>query len=184
MPLSVSLYYASHDGQTRRIAVAIAEGLRKQGHVSIVTDLGERQPDAAEIAAAGVVVVVVAIRYGHPLPAARRMLESHRNALTDKPLAMISVNLTARKPGKRSVEGSPYLRKWVRRARLSPALAVAVAGMLDYPRYGWFDRMMIRLIMKITGGPTDPTTTVEFTDWQQVEALAEAIAALARQRDG
>ena len=62
---------------------------------------------------------------------------------------------------------------------LRPRIATAVPGMLDYPRYGWFDRMMIRLIMKITGGPTDPKLTVEFTDWDLVDALADEIAALA-----
>ncbi len=45
------------------------------------------------------------------------------------------------------------------------------AGKLDYPKYGPFDRFMIRFIMWITKGPTDPTTVVEFTDWQQVEAF-------------
>ncbi len=183
MPLPISLYYASHDSQTRRIAQRIAQRLTESGAAVALCDLGERQPDKDEIAAAGVVAVAAAIRYGHPLPAAREMLKRHRDALTAKPLAMISVNLTARKPGKRSLAGSPYLRKWVRRARLSPAVAAAVAGMLDYPRYGLFDRLMIQLIMKITGGPTDPALTVEFTDWDQVDALAADIAALAT-RDG
>ena len=37
---------------------------------------------------------------------------------------------------------------------------------------------MIRLIMWITGGPTDPATVVEFTDWQQVEAFAQVVSEL------
>jgi menaquinone-dependent protoporphyrinogen oxidase len=35
---------------------------------------------------------------------------------------------------------------------------------------------MIRLIMWITKGPTDPKAVVEFTDWQQVEAFGRLIA--------
>jgi menaquinone-dependent protoporphyrinogen oxidase len=34
---------------------------------------------------------------------------------------------------------------------------------------------MIRLIMWITGGPTDPKRVVEFTDWRQVEAFGRVI---------
>jgi menaquinone-dependent protoporphyrinogen oxidase len=34
--------------------------------------------------------------------------------------------------------------------------------------YGFLDRTMIRFIMWMTKGPTDPNTNVEFTDWDQV----------------
>jgi len=179
MPLPISLYYASHDGHARRIAARIETRLRETGCAVAATDLTERQPDAAEIAAAGVVAVVAAIRYGYHLPPARAMVQTHRALLAAKPLAVISVNLTARKPEKRSLERCVYLRKWMARMRLKPAVAAAVAGMLDYPRYGRFDRFMIRLIMTLTKGPTDPTLTIEFTDWDQVDGLAAEISRLA-----
>jgi menaquinone-dependent protoporphyrinogen oxidase len=178
MPSPLLLCYASHDGQTRRIAERIAARLATRGVAATPVDLGARQPDAAEVAAASAVAVIAAIRYGHHLPPARAFVTAHRDRLAQKPLAMVSVNLTARKPEKRTVAGSVYLRKWVETSGLRPQVTAAVAGMLDYPRYGWFDRMMIRLIMKITGGPTDPTVTVEFTDWDLVDALADEIATL------
>jgi menaquinone-dependent protoporphyrinogen oxidase len=34
---------------------------------------------------------------------------------------------------------------------------------------------MIRLIMFITHGPTDPGRSYEFTDWVKVEAFGEAV---------
>jgi menaquinone-dependent protoporphyrinogen oxidase len=37
---------------------------------------------------------------------------------------------------------------------------------------------MIRLIMLMTGGPTDPRGVYEFTDWHRVEAFADTIANL------
>jgi menaquinone-dependent protoporphyrinogen IX oxidase len=44
---------------------------------------------------------------------------------------------------------------------------------------------MIRLIMKLTGGPTDPNLCVEFTAWPKVDAIAARIAELhARARAG
>lgn len=180
MPSPLLLCYASHDGQTRRIAERIAARLEGAGFAAALTDLGARQPEAAEVADAPAVVVLAAIRYGHHLPPARAFLTRHRDRLADKPLAVLSVNLTARKPEKRTLEGNAYLRKWMAQARLRPQVAAAVAGMLDYPRYGWFDRMMIRLIMKITGGPTDPKAKVEFTDWAAVDGLADDIARLVR----
>lgn len=180
---SVLLCYASRDGQTRRIAERMAARVARRGVAVELVDLAERQPQAPEVAAAAAVAVVAAIRYGHHLPPARRFLAAHRDRLAEKPLAAISVNLTARKPEKRTVEGSVYLRNWLKEIRLRPQVAAAVAGKLDYPRYRWFDRLMIRLIMKITGGPTDPNVSIEYTDWEAVDRLGDDIARLAEAAD-
>ena len=50
------------------------------------------------------------------------------------------------------------------------------AGALRYPRYSWYDRVMIRLIMKMTGGETDTSKEVVYTDWKQVANFAREVA--------
>jgi menaquinone-dependent protoporphyrinogen oxidase len=50
------------------------------------------------------------------------------------------------------------------------------AGKLDYPRYGFWDRQIIRFIMLLTKGPTDPRAVVEFTDWHEVERFARTVS--------
>jgi menaquinone-dependent protoporphyrinogen oxidase len=52
------------------------------------------------------------------------------------------------------------------------------AGKIDYPSLGPMDRTMIRFIMWMTKGPTDPTQVVEFTDWEKVEEFGRMVAAL------
>ena len=59
-----------------------------------------------------------------------------------------------------------------------PQLGAAFAGKIDYRKYKSVDRFMIRFIMWLTDGPTDPSTAVEFTDWTKVEAFATEVAAL------
>jgi menaquinone-dependent protoporphyrinogen oxidase len=93
-------------------------------------------------------------------------------------LVFLSVCLAARKPSRGTAAGNPYLRKAIARHRLTPALAVAVAGRLDYPRYSWLDRQMIRFIMTLTGGPTDPGASIEYTAWDVVDDVALRIAEL------
>lgn len=172
------LYYASHDGQSRRIAERIAARLAAAGIAVAPQDLAEVTPSAAELATVPLVAAVLAIRYGKHLPQSARLIAALRACPAPPPLALASVCLTARKAGKDTAEGNVYLRKFIARNRLEPALATAIAGRLDYPRYGFFDRLAIRLIMLMTGGPTDPTATVEFTDWAKVDAFADRIAAL------
>jgi len=96
-------------------------------------------------------VLVAAIRYGRHLPEAERFLAIYRSLSSPPPLALASVNLVARKTVKTTVAGNPYLRKFIARHRLAPAVAVAFAGRLDYRRYGWLDRQIIRFIMLLTG---------------------------------
>ena len=169
------LLYASRDGQARRIADRIAARLTAAGKPVAARNVADTDPQAID----GFLVVVAAVRYGRHLPEASRFFAAFRNLPSPPPLVLLSVNLTARKPGKQSPERNPYLRKELRRYALKPLLTEAIAGRLDYPRYTRFDRFMIRFIMRITGGPTDPAAVVEFTDWDRVDALTDRISQLA-----
>lgn len=175
----IAIYFASHDGQTGKIVGCIAEHLATQGIDASLTDLsvGISPPVDTQ---ADLVLLAAAIRYGVHLRDARLFLKRLRVELSDEHIAVISVNLTARKPGRQTAEGNVYLRNWLKRTGLRPAMAAAVAGRLDYPAYRWFDRMMIQAIMTISGGPTDRNTVVEYTDWAEVEKLATALAALVK----
>ncbi|WP_319533168.1 menaquinone-dependent protoporphyrinogen IX dehydrogenase [uncultured Cohaesibacter sp.] len=179
---TIAIYYASQDGQARKISSFLAGQISKSDQQQItvsLNDLASGRPSEGDIGDIDIIVVVAAIRYGRHLKPADQFLQRHVDHLSGKRLVLLSVNLTARKPHKRSVENSVYLKKWLERhPRLSPVLVRAIAGRLDYPRYSFFDRLMIRLIMSITKGPTDPSATIEFTDWEQVRELADEIAAI------
>ncbi len=174
----VALFYATRDGQSRRIAERIASGLAVHGIPAVPQDLAVIPPASSSLAAARLAVLVAAVRYGAPLPEAEQFLASFGKLREPPQLVLLSVNLTARKPGKDTAEGNPYLRKSIARHRLAPALALAIAGRLEYPRYSWRDRQLIRFIMMLTGGPTDPKTCIDYTPWDVVDRVALQIAAL------
>lgn len=179
-PPRLAFYYATRDGQSRRIAEHIVRRLAEAGIGASAQDLAAAQRADLDLAAAAVVVLVAAVRYGRHLPEADRFLALYGSLPSPPPLALASVNLTARKPGKTSVTGNTYLRKVIARHRLAPAVAVAFAGRLDYQRYGWRDRWIIRFIMLLTGGPTDPTACIEYTSWRAVDDFAAAVIELMR----
>jgi menaquinone-dependent protoporphyrinogen oxidase len=174
----IALYYATHDGQARRIAEHIARRLESGVIAAPLNAAGPTAP--AELAAASVIALVAAVRYGKHLPEADRFLAAYSSLASPPPLALASVNLTARKPEKTTATGNTYLRKTIARHRLAPALAVAFAGRLDYRRYSWRDRQIIRFIMLLTGGPTDPDTSIEYTSWPAVDEFAARIVELQR----
>ena len=135
-------------------------------------------PAPQKLAEARLATVVAAVRYGRHLLEAEQFLAIYQTLRAPPPLVFLSVNLTARKPGKDTAEGNVYLRRSIARRRLAPALALAIAGRLDYARYGWLDRQMIRFIMTLTGGPTDLGAVVEYTPWNVVDDVALRIADL------
>ena len=180
---TISLYYATRDGQARRIADTIFRRLAETATLPAPRDLARTPPRAQELAEASLIVLVAAVRYGRHLPEADRFLAAYRALPAPPPLALASVNLSARKPGKTDRNGNPYLRKLIARHRLAPVLAVAFAGRLDYPRYRWLDRQIIRFIMLLTGGPTDPETSIEYTSWSVVDEFAARIAGLRVRHD-
>lgn len=175
----VPIYVATRDGQSERIAQHVFRWLTDHGIAAELRVLPAEGPVLGVQADAPAVVVIAAVRYGRHLPEAEAFLARYGAAAAPRstpPLALASVNLTARKAGRQSAEENPYLRKAIRRLGLRPAVALAIAGRLDYPRYKWFDRQMIRLIMAMTGGPTDGRACVEYTSWDQVDAFASAVA--------
>lgn len=169
---TIALSYSTTDGQTLRICQRLQQTLVAAGHAA---QLIEIRSGAEALPAADMVVVGASIRYGHYRPALLRFVRAQRDALSRLPNAFFSVNLVARKPGRDQVETNPYVQKFLRSSPWQPELRAVFAGKLDYSRCTPLDRQIIRLIMWMTGGPTDPKACVEFTDWAQVERFAQAL---------
>jgi menaquinone-dependent protoporphyrinogen oxidase len=175
---TIAIVYATRDGQSKRIAERIAERLGDHGATRSLHALrlgAEPEIDAESDA----IVAVLAVRYGRVLPEAREFLQGFAGRQASPPLALALVNLVARNPSRRGPETNPYLRQTLARYRLKPALATAFGGRLNYPKYRFFDRQIIRLIMAMTGGVADGRSDIDYTDWAEVDSFAATVIALA-----
>lgn len=176
----VLLVYASHFGQAKQITLAIAEQLRLHGvatHCTALPNGQAVQPIAGDWRA---VLWVGSVRYGHFAQSLAPFIQAQQAAAPQTPWGFASVSLTARKPEKRSPETHRNTQQFLaalQQQGLAPHWAAVFPGALRYPRYGWLDKQMIRLIMRITGGVTDTSQEVEYTDWDAVRVWADQIAA-------
>ena len=169
----ILLAYSTTDGHTVRICERLQQVLGRQGHSASVVALG--QADALDLQAFDTIVIGASIRYGKHQPQVAQFISRHQALLERKANAFFTVNIVARKPEKNRPETNPYLIKFLRQISWKPKLLAVFAGKLDYPRYRFFDRLMIRFIMLMTQGPTDPKAVIEFTDWQRVEAFGRQL---------
>ncbi len=172
----ILLIYSSVDGHTREICERLAEVMRERAdEVTLVT---VEQADALDADAFDKIVIGAAIRYGRHNEKVYAYIATHQSILESKPNAFFSVNVVARKPEKRRPDTNPYVRKFLREIRWRPQRVTVFAGKIDYPRYGFWDRNIIRFIMWMTKGPTDPQAVVDFTDWKEVEAFGHTISGM------
>jgi len=175
-PERILLAYSTTDGHTLRICQRlqqVMQGLGKQATVTLLTEAG-----ALDLASFDRIVIGASIRYGKHQPQVAEFIAKNQALLESRPSAFFSVNIVARKPNKNTPETNPYLIKYLKSITWKPHLTGVFAGKLDYPKYGFLDRQMIRFIMLITKGPTDPKAVVEFTDWNKVEEFGREVCAL------
>jgi menaquinone-dependent protoporphyrinogen oxidase len=171
---NILLIYSTTDGHTRKICQRLQDVIEHQGHEAALLDVLEARE--ADLSAFDKIVIGASIRYGKHRPEVIEVINTNADTLAEKPSAFFSVNVTARKPNKNTPETNPYMPKFLKQIRWQPKELAVFAGKIDYPRYRPFDRMMIRFIMWITKGPTDPNTVIEFTDWQAVEKFGGLIS--------
>lgn len=176
------ILYSTTDGHTVEICKRIQDVLEKDGHTVTVQEL---MPNTdVDLSPFDRVVIGASIRYGKNKPEVKRFIDAQQSALEAKSAALFSVNAVARKPEKLTPETNPYVKKFLASISWKPANIGIFGGKIDYPIYGFVDRTMIRFIMWMTKGPTDPTGTFEFTDWKAVERFAGELTAAPPAPDG
>ena len=90
-------------------------------------------------------------------------------------LIFFSVNIVARKKKKNSIKTNPYIKKFFKLSKWKPDIVQVFAGKLDYPKYNFINKNIIKFIMWVTNGPTQTDIVVEFTNWNKVQKFANKI---------
>lgn len=172
--MKILIVYSTTDGHTLEICQRLQKIIEAQNHkvtlVSIdevaIMDLTEFQK----------IVIGASIRYGKHSQKIIDFINLNQKILESKPNAFFSVNVVARKPEKNKPHNNPYLLKFLKRISWKPKELAVFAGKIDYPKYTFFDRLVIRLIMWMTEGPTDSDTVMDYTDWQSVNNFGQVIS--------
>ncbi len=170
----ILILYSTTDGQTLRICQRLQAVVQPLGHEATVLPID--QSAQVDLAGFDKIVVGASIRYGKHSPIVFEFARRNQALLDTKPNAFFTVNVVARKPEKNEPATNPYMRKFLKLSAWTPRELGVFAGKIDYPKYDTMDRMVIRFIMWMTKGPTQPDAVVEFTDWTKVEAFGHVIA--------
>jgi len=176
---NILLLYSTNYGLSKKICERIQASLRGKGEQAEVEPLVGHGADPKSFDA---IVIGASIKHGKHHPSVLEFIRANQPLLESKPSALFSVNLVARKPAKNTPQTNPYLKRFLARCPWKPKLVGVFAGELDYSRYGPVDKYMMRFVMWINKGPTDFSTAVQFTDWDEVERFAGRVAVFANGR--
>lgn len=173
---SILIIYSSTDGHTLKICRRLQCVIEQQKHHVKLVSIDDAP--VTDLKPFDKIVIGASIRYGRHRPAVYEFIKNNRVTLDSKANAFFSVSIVARKPEKNKPETNPYMKKFLKNTLWHPKDLAVFAGKLDYPRYSFWDRNIIRLIMWMTKGPTQPDTVIEFTDWSEVETFAQRVSVM------
>ena len=180
----VPIFYATSEGQTRRIAERIAQQVRKHGLDSRAIPIISDEAAHVEWARVRGAAIGASIHLGKHQAEAAAFARVHHDALSERPSLFVSVSMAAASSNPEEVDTVRTIAvKFTADTGWTPSRIATVAGRLAYTQYNWLVRLMMRRIARKEGGATDTSRDHEYTDWAQVERLADQLAYEVRRRE-
>lgn len=175
-PPRILIVYASHYGQTAKVARFVADRLLSTGaavQASRVSDF----PRLMEPGSFDAVIVGASINFGKHQRSIRRFARANRDELQRIPSAFYSVSGAECSPDEAArATAKRYIANFVRETGWRPAMTESIAGATPYTKYPPLVRWVIQRISRKDGRPADSSRDYEYTDWEQVGRFADRFA--------
>jgi menaquinone-dependent protoporphyrinogen oxidase len=181
---NVLIVYATREGQTGKIARRLAETLRSDRHRVELLDTDHPGENAALDASRFQAVIVAAPIHAGGYPrSVREFVRQHAGVLNSVPSAFLSVGLAvASHTSDGRAQTRPLLDKFLAECSFRPRRVEFVAGALQYSKYNFLIRLVMRRIALKEGGDTDTSRDYEYTDWKALDAFARDFVPAVRGR--
>ena len=172
----VLVLYGTSEGQTAKIARAIAASLNARAIETDVVQAGTSDPRPSHYT--GVIVAASIHGGGYQKPVAK-WIRAHLADFGNQPTAFLSVCLAVVSTQEKARDEARTIpRRFVDELGWHPTLIKVVAGALPYTKYNFFTRWIMKRIVSSAGGDTDTSRDYEYTDWKDLQEFSERFAGL------
>lgn len=179
----VPVFFATTDGQTRRIAQRLSTMMRERGFDSRAIDMAGSDADFIDWTRVRAVIVGACVRGQHHQHAAEGFVKSYAADLARHPSVFFSVSLAAASHDASKQDAARKLAAdFPIRFGWHPDTVLCFAGRLAYTRHRTIMRFVMKHIARKAGFPTDTSRDHEFTNWDQVPRLADDVEQMIRNR--
>jgi menaquinone-dependent protoporphyrinogen oxidase len=168
----ILVVYGTSYGQTGRIARRIAGEMEKQGY-AVVTYRGNELPADLSLDQFDAFLICASLISGKYQEYIRSFVRLNVSRLNQRPSAFVAVSGTAARSAQLARE---HATAFLTAIGWAPALVEVFGGAMAFSQYGFVLRLIMKMISRRNGGPTDTSRDYEMTDWAAVDRFAVRLA--------
>lgn len=170
--MKVLIAYATTEGQTRKIAETAATHLSDRGHSVTLIDVGEERSEL-DIKAFDAFILAGSVHQEQHQKALKNFATAHRDLLSARPSALISVSLSAALEETRP-EAENYVERFGSVTGWEPLMILPLGGAVRFTEYDYFQEQVVKFIVMKRGLASEAGADGEFTDWKALETFVDA----------
>jgi menaquinone-dependent protoporphyrinogen oxidase len=185
MKARAAVFYATREGQARRVAERAAASLRVQGLDVDLFDVRTLH-DRISWPEYRTIFVVASVHLGRHEREMRRFAAQYHAELEAADASLLSLSLSqagaqdeAAPPDRRRqarADVQRMIEAFVAETGWMPAHTLPVAGALAYSKYNFLVKLVMKQIARHNGASTDTSRDWEFTDWPAVDGFVRSVA--------
>ncbi len=163
----VAIVIASRYGQTRKIAERMAKRLEVAGRASGIYNVEKEAPNLEDCDGCIIGAPVYAEKFPSKL---LNWTRSRVDQLNKMQTGLYTVSLNSADAHKEArVADRHLIETFLSSTGLKPNHSASLAGSLNYPKYNFLLKWIMKRISSKHGGPTDTGREYELTDWKEVD---------------
>ena len=167
--MKILVLYATTDGQTRKIARHVADGLADRGHGVELLEASDGQ--GLDLSRFDRAILAGSLHAGGYQAALAGFARDHAAALNAMPTLFLAVSLSAAGDDAEDWAGlRACLEEFHRETDWTPSRTAHVAGAFRFSEYGFFRAWAMKRIAAQKDSSVDPHQDKEYTDWAALDA--------------
>jgi len=176
----ILISYGTSYGHTEKVVRRMSQVLQNHGHL-VSAYRADLLPPDLRVGTYDACIVAGSVISGRHQRYLLNFVRQHAAELNATTSACISVSGSARDAPEQARRCAD---SFLRDAGWRPTFIYCVAGAMAFTRYNWLLRLIMKLISRSHGGPTDTSRDYDLTDWTALDRftaqLAEAVPARAK----
>ena len=178
--MNVLIAYGTTEGQTRKIAERAAKYVRDRGHAVELYDSSDPEFHI-DLDTFQAFVIASSVHQEQHQKAIKNFATAHRELLSIRPSAFISVSLSAVLEETRS-DAQSYVDRFISLTGWQPHMTLLLGGALRFAEYDFFQEQVVKFIVMKRELASATESDREFTDWNALTGFLDDFHQMAAAR--
>jgi len=167
--LRILVTYDTSDGQTEKVAHHVARQIERRGQAARLVNL-DSPDDKSEIGDFDASFIIGAVHGGQHSQRLTEFVRSSKQSIERTSNAFLSVSLSAASHETTDkLDAEAFMQEFERETGWTPQYSMQVAGALHERQFGWFQRTIVRVLLKQRNIVPEPSGETELTNWPALD---------------